>query len=352
MPRVVHIVTTSGFAGVERYICDVATATAARGWDVSVIGGDAARVPAALGDGVRWERGATPPESLRSVLRIGRADITHAHMTLAEAIAAATRLAHRAPIITTRHFAGRRGTSPAGRLCSPWIARRMTREIALGEFVARSVERRPQATVAVGVRSSACLWREANRVVLVLQRLEAEKDTATALRAWKASRLLEEGWSMRIVGEGSQRATLERLVAAESISGVTFTGWQRDVADELGRAGVLLACAPAEPLGLSVLEAMAAGVPVVASASGGHLETIGAVDGARLFPPGDVGAAAFALRAMCADSTRARLSAAECRVISGRFTIERHVDALLEQYEAVLSPHLARMRAQVSRGPR
>ena len=43
----------------------------------------------------------------------------------------------------------------------------------------------------------------------MLQRLEPEKDTMTALRAWKASRLAEEGWSLRIVGAGAERAALE-----------------------------------------------------------------------------------------------------------------------------------------------
>jgi len=106
------------------------------------------------------------------------------------------------------------------------------------------------------------------------------------------------------------------------------------VADELGRAGILLASAVAEPLGLSVLEAMAAGVPVVASASGGHIETIGAIEGAPLFPPGDAPAAAAALRALRADSMRTRMSAEGRRVVAERFTIERHVDCLLRQYAA------------------
>jgi glycosyltransferase involved in cell wall biosynthesis len=184
----------------------------------------------------------------------------------------------------------------------------------------------------------------------VLQRLEAEKDTLTSLRAWKASRLLDEGWSMRIVGEGSQRIQLERRIQAESIEGVTFTGWTSDVADELAQAGILLASAVAEPLGLSVLEAMAAGVPVVASSSGGHLETVGAVEGARLFPPGDAAAAAASLRALLVDETRAQLSAAGRRIVGERFTIERHVAALLEQYEATSSTRSPAVRALVPRG--
>jgi glycosyltransferase involved in cell wall biosynthesis len=108
--------------------------------------------------------------------------------------------------------------------------------------------------------------------VLVLQRLEPEKDTLTALRAWRASQLADDGWSMRVVGEGSERALLEAITASEGISSVTFVGWATSAEDELANAAILLAPAVAEPFGLAVVEALMAGIPVVASAAGGHLE--------------------------------------------------------------------------------
>jgi len=334
VPRVVHIVTTASYAGVERYVCDVAAATAVRGWDVVVVGGDPERMPGAVGDGVRWEAGSSAAQALRSMLKLGRSDVGHAHMTVAEAIAVTTRPVHRAAIVSTRHFAARRGSTYAGRAAAPWIAKRITREIAISEFVARHVERPRCAVLLDGVPESPCLWRAENRVVLVLQRLEPEKDTLTALRAWQASGLAGEGWSMRVVGDGSQRRALERHAGTEMVDRVQFVGWTDDVAGELRRAAVLLATARAEPLGLSVLEAMASGVPVVASASGGHLETIGAVEGSRLFPPGDAAAAADALRDLCADAIRERMSAANRHAVSERFTVERHVDRLLGEYQA------------------
>jgi glycosyltransferase involved in cell wall biosynthesis len=288
---------------------------------------------AALDGRVRWEPGGRPLESLRSLRGLGRWDICHAHMTAAEALAVATRPVHKAPVVSTRHFAARRGASPAGRVAAPWIAAGITREIAIGEFVAEHLERRPEAVIALGVPQSRSLWRPANRVVLLLQRLEAEKDTATALRAWHAAELDGDGWHLRVCGEGSERGELERLVEAEGIRGVTFAGWTDDVAKELEDAGVLLASALAEPLGLSVLDAMAAGVPVVASASGGHLETAGSVDGAVMFEPGDPSAAAGALQSVVPDAVRSRLSAAGRKVVAERFTLDGHVDRLLAEYE-------------------
>ena len=343
MPRVFHIVISSThFGGVERYVCDVAAETASRGWEVAVVGGDTDRMSAALGTRVRWEPGSTPLQSLRSVLRLGRWDISHAHMTAAEAIAVATRRVHRAPVVSTRHFAAMRGASRVGRVIAPWIANGLAREFATGEFVAQHLERPPAAVVLSGVPQSRCLWRPTNRVVLVLQRLAVEKDTVTALRAWQASQLVADGWSLRVVGEGSQQRELERLVASEAIRGVVFTGGTDNVAGELQRAGILLASAPGEPFGLAVLEAMAAGVPVVACASGGHLETVGLVEGAAMFPPRDPAAAATALRSLLSDSKRARMSAEGQRIVAERFTVTQHVDRLLAQYEAVQAEATAR----------
>ena len=333
MPRVVHIVTTANFAGVERYVCDVATETARRGWDVAVVGGHPERMTAALGGGARWEPGATGVGSACAVLRIGRRDICHAHMTAAEAVAVATRLVHRASVVSTRHFAAPRGASRVGRIAAPWIAAGLAREIAVSEFVARNLERQPSAVLHSGVRPSACLWRSTNRVVLVLQRLEAEKETLTALRAWQLSRLGEEGWTMRVVGDGSQRRLLEAWVAREGVPGVAFVGWTADVQAELDRAGILLAPAPAEPFGLAVVEAMAAGVPVVASGSGGHLETVGLLSNAPLFPPRDVSAAAAVLRSLRPNAARADISSGGRRLVVDRFTLAGHVDELFAQYD-------------------
>lgn len=331
MPRVVHIVTTANFAGVERYVCDVARETARRGWEVAVVGGHRERMSAALGDSVRWLPGASTLSAIGSTLRVGGGDVCHAHMTIAETVAVATR---RNPIVSTRHFAAPRGATRAGRTIAPWVASHITRELAMSEFVARNLERPPDAVVAGGVPPSPCLWRNTNRVVLVLQRLEREKETLTALQAWKRSGLADDGWSMRVAGEGSERRFLETWAEREGLLGVTFVGWTADVRAELERAGILLATAPAEPFGLGVVEAMAVGVPVAASAAGGHLETVGLLPHASLFPPGDGEAAGRVLRSLLPEETRARASSDERRLVAERFTIEAHVDRLLTEYEA------------------
>ena len=76
------------------------------------------------------------------------------------------------------------------------------------------------------------------------------------------------------------------------------------MAERYQTASLFLALQPDEALGLSVLEAMAAGLPVVAAAGGGHLETVGAAPDAALFAPGDVEEAAQLLRSLGADQER------------------------------------------------
>jgi hypothetical protein len=171
-------------------------------------------------------------------------------------------------------------------------------------------------------------------VVLVLQRLEREKDTRTALRAWQLSRLADDGWTLRIVGSGSERTSLEAWAASERLGGVTFENWTPRVTDEYADAGIFLAPAPAEPFGLTVVEAMAAGVPVVACSAGGHLETIGMLRGSAMFSPGNAEECAALLRAFLSESARASASRAGRRLVEASFTVGRHVDQLLHEYDA------------------
>jgi glycosyltransferase involved in cell wall biosynthesis len=180
---------------------------------------------------------------------------------------------------------------------------------------------------------------------LVLQRLDPEKDTLTAIQAWQAAGLAREGWSLRIVGDGIERKMLEKRVLHDEIVGVVFTGWTDDVPDEFARAGLLLATAPAEPLGLAVLEAMAAGVPIAAAGSGGHLETVGLIQSAQLFEARDPESAANALRSLASDSTRAQLSRAGRELVKARFGLRLHVDRLLAHYIAVCEQDAATKHA-------
>jgi glycosyltransferase involved in cell wall biosynthesis len=334
MPSVVHVVVTAKLAGVERYVCNTSIELAERGWDVSVVGGDPARMPAVLGRRIRWLPGATPIGAVGALAKLGKHDICHVHMTVAEAVGIACWPAHRAPVISTRHFAASRGSTRVARAVAPVISASLARELAVSNFVASRMEHHPDAVVISGVPPSACLWKPSNRVALVLQRLDPEKDTLTALRVWQASRLWDEGWRMRVVGEGSERRMLEAWAESNDLENVEFVDWTADVSSEFESAGFLLAAAPTEPLGLAVLEAMAAGVPVLACAGGGHLETVGLLSGVSMFAPGDVEEGAAASRGFLSVEARSKASASGRQMAQTRFSIENQVDSLVHEYAA------------------
>ena len=96
-------------------------------------------------------------------------------------------------------------------------------------------------------------------------------------------------------------AVLRRRVADPGLAGrVRLLGQVADPAGELAAAHALLHTADAEPYGMVLLKALAAGRPVIAPAAAGPLEIVTAGAG-RLYPPGDAAAAAAALHAVLAD---------------------------------------------------
>ena len=331
--RVVHVVVTTAFAGVERYVSEVAREQAAGGSVVTVVGGDPDRMRAALG-GARHRPAGDVPSAVRELRRLGRQDVVHAHMTAAETAAVVAAPWHHAPVVATRHFARRRGSSAAVRALGAVLRPRLARQIAISRYVADEIGE-PATVLPNGVRSLPAADGEREPVVLTLQRFEREKATDVALRAWAASGLGERGWQLHLAGTGALRPELERLAEELGVSGsVRFLGQVGDTEQRLRRAGLLLATATAEPFGLSVAEAMATGTPVVASDGGAHPELLG--PGAWTFPAGDVAAAAAALQRAVASSAQ---RADHGRRLRDRqrelFDLQRHVEELHAVYAEV-----------------
>lgn len=336
--RVTHVVCTDAFAGVERYVTTMARAQAQCGIDVAVVGGNPERMRSILaGSNVGWRSGTTAHGALVPVLR-SRADIVHAHMTAAEIASLVATAMRPTRLVVTRHFARRRGSSTAARAAGRLVARNVDAQIAISHHVAARIEG-PSAIAHPGTPDvQAPSPERRDPVVLVLQRLEKEKKTDLAIHAWAASGLGDRGWSMRVVGDGSRRHRLEALSDALGVSASChFVGQQTDVAMYLRQASIFLASADDEPFGLSVVEAMAAALPVVAAAAGGHLETVGSLPDAALYPPQDVTRAAELLRTLAASAKEraaygARLQARQREA----FTVETQVNAVLGVYESLL----------------
>ena len=150
----------------------------------------------------------------------------------------------------------------------------------------------------------------------------------------KALRALEPGsFRALVVGDGPQETFLR------GIEGVELLGERGDVPALLARSDVFALSTLSEGMPISVLEAMAAGLPVVATAVGGIPEIV--VDGETglLVPPQDDQALAAALRRLLADrELRHRMGAAGRARAERLFDVARFRRDHLELYDRLLSP--------------
>jgi glycosyltransferase involved in cell wall biosynthesis len=337
--RILHAVRSDAFAGVESHVARLSRAQLAAGDDVLVVGGDPARMAQAAGVGVRTLPATTVTDVLATVRRLGRsADVVHAHMTAAEIASATALLGVRTPLVVTRHFARDRGSNPVSALAGAGAARRVDAQIAISHYVADSIDA-PSIVIHPGVDSTRSTRLSADRdpVVLVAQRLEPEKDTDVALRAFALSGLAGRGWRLEVAGDGAERDRLVALAAELGIAAVTeFLGHRSDVPQLMERAGLLLAPCRIEGLGLTVLEAMAAALPVVAVGAGGHIETVGSVTSPAMHPAGDASRAAELLMGLAVDTARRDAYAIELqRVQRERFTPQHQARETADVYAAV-----------------
>ncbi len=117
---------------------------------------------------------------------------------------------------------------------------------------------------------------------------------------------------------------------------VRFVPPRTDIPDVLRALDVLVNASDAEPFGLTIVEAMAAGTPVVATSAGGALEIVDDGRSGLLFPVGDAGALAAQLHRLLTDGAlreRIRVSARR-RAVEG-FDVEKYADEVIALYRAV-----------------
>src|SRR5206468_691330 len=136
------------------------------------------------------------------------------------------------------------------------------------------------------------------------------------------------GLRCAVIGDGPLRSRLEALAAELGIADrVVFFGNQRRVADFLAACDLLVSASrDNEGCSNSILEAMALGVPVIATDLGGNRELVEDRVTGRLVPVGDHVALAAAIEAALADPTGRQTIAARARqMIESRFSLERMV---------------------------
>lgn len=295
-----------------------------------------------------------------SILRIAktirrvRADVVLAnnHWSHVEGVVAA-RLVRR-PIVLHLHTQSK--ADALGRLRGLAVLA-ATRAVAVSEAIRKALPRRARGRVDVvrnGIdvaryargRGGGRLRRELGvdadtPIVLSLSRYEADKGLDELIRA--VSMLPGDLAAVRVVLAGGSRENtshadyLGRLGSELLGDRVRFLGFREDILELLGAADVCVLPSHDEGLPLVVLEAQAAGCPLVASNAGGIPEIVEHGVTGLLFPVGDVASLATELERLLTDAAlRDHLRSEARRQVAVSGTLDRQADALAEILRSVV----------------
>jgi len=170
-------------------------------------------------------------------------------------------------------------------------------------------------------------------------RLVPIKDVPTFLRAAALVRQARPDARFALVGDGEERAAIEAACQRLGLGReVHFHGWRRDMEAVYGDLDVVVNSSRNEGTPVALIEALAAGRPVVATRVGGTADLLGGGAFGQLVPPQDPGALAHAILDVLRDPASARLRALEGRAhVLGRHGAARLVDDIDRLYRELLS---------------
>jgi glycosyltransferase involved in cell wall biosynthesis len=352
------LITLAETGGAQTYVAGLLPALAGRFEVVVGSHGDGPLREAALASGARFvglrhvRRDLNPVHDLLGLLELVRLmrrlrpDIVHANSSKAGLLGRCAAALAGVPVrIFTAHGWAFNAYSGAASALFRWADRLMAPLTTVTVCVSENDRRegvkartcRPASTVVISsaVDPGAPPRRSGDRGVprlVMVGRLAPPKDPVTLIRA--LATLPGTPFAALVVGDGPDRAEVEAEVRAAGLDGaVELAGERRDVPELLADADVLVLASRSEGAPLSILEAMAAGLPVVASAVGGVPELVDDGTTGLLVPPGDPAALADALRRVLTDpALRARMGAAGRERVRARFDIAQLRSAHLELY--------------------
>jgi len=357
---ILHALAPARFGGLERVVQSLAAGQLARGHRMHIAGvlGSEEEPPAFLADlerrGANVHLIAVPPRAylaernrVRELCRRLRPDVVHTHGYRPDVVAGSAARALGIPTVTTVH--GFIGGGRRNRFYE-WLQRRALRRFDAVVAVSRPlVERLEHSGIAPGrlhlVRNALANGtplpsRRAARAALHVPvgafhigwvgRLSAEKGPDLMVEA--LAHLRDLPLLLAMIGDGRDGPALRRRAAELGVDDVTRWHGVVDSAARLFPAfDVFVLSSRTEGTPIALLEAVAAGVPVVATAVGGVPDVVSPLE-ALLVPPGDPTALAAAIRAVYTD----RVAALErARAAAGRLRRELDFDSWISRYDAV-----------------
>lgn len=352
---VVHMVLSVNIGGLEKVVYDLVRSVDRRRFPARIL---CLSEVGALGPA--FEKIGVPVESLgvhdqgplRGIraaarrLRELRPDILHTHNSVPHLVGAPAGWLGGVPVVVhTRH--GRHLFKGWKERLANGLASRLTRHVVAvsndAADVARKCDRIPEEKLDIiwnGIDldehpASRGIARRGSRAIHVARLEETVKDQSTLLRAVRIVADAEPQFAIDIVGDGPSRAALEALCDELRLRRhVHFLGPRHDVRKLLEQSCLFALSSTSEGLSISVLEAMAAGLPVVATDVGGNPEVVIHGETGLLVPARSPEKLAAAVLELWRDFQRA-----ERMGQAGRVRVEEHFDLrrVAAKYEALYS---------------
>lgn len=354
--QIAHVINARGLGGAELFVVDLVHRGEQRGLGQLVLNPFARPSSAGFADLVRPVRHEAKPAAgllaapavrgwLRSQLRDFRPDVVHTLLFPATVAMATVPVPAGATRLLTHMYGPGLRVAPHGRLKQPvdrWAVRRFDHVVAISESVKdhlTSAYGYPAANVTViplGWEGNPQPRDEDDRppTVVCVAHFRPEKGHAVLLEAFGIVHQRLPGARLVLVGRGELEPEVRRHIQALGLAAnVDLTGPVDDVWPILARADVFALPSLSEAYGIAAAEAMAAGLPVVASAVGGVPELVAEGVTGELFPAGDHQALARHLLALLESPERSRRMGENARAAARPLRRERSLDRHLDLCE-------------------
>ena len=361
--KVLHLHKITGVSGSEAHLLTLLPALRASGVDARFLGLDVAgsdaprfyeRLDSAGVPATHVRCGPdVSPRMARDVVRAvrnERPDVLHTHLVHADVYGTIAARATHTPLVSTRHNDDRYLLGPF-RYVDRAFARGASRMIAISDAVRTFLEAAghdPEklttihygldalpATASSPTPAQAGIPTDVP-LVLAVGRLIEQKDHATLLRAFAAVRRAVPDAALAILGSGPLEGETRSLAGALGVGDAVHLPGRTDVRDWLERADVFVHTSRWEGFGIVLLEAMLAGLPVVATAVSAVPEIV--VDGVTgaLVAPGDHDAVARHVTELLLDPARAAaFGAAGSERARSEFSVARMTERTVAVYDEV-----------------
>ena len=368
--KLLHVIGDSRFGGAGRIILRLGQVAQAEGWEVDILTTDPVFQRAVREHGLglaNWDviRREIRPlwdlaglVRLRNFLRREHYDVVHTHTTKGGFVGRlAARLANVPAIVHTVHGFAFHERSPRStrlfysaleRIASRWC----DRIVSVSEFhrrwalelgickppeilsIPNGIAALPSPSVPPAELRRQLGVTDRDMVILSMARLAPDKGLEYLITAGAILSRTDRHFRIVIAGDGPERTRLEELARIWGVADrVNFLGFREDVSDLLAACDLVVLPSLREGLSIALLEAMAAGRPIIATSIGSHRELACQAEIAHLVPPADAAALCKAIVQVCGNpALRTRLGASARLLFESHYTEERMLNSYKQLY--------------------